>query len=94
MGGISYQTIEPKSKRTILKTAEALKAHPNYKDIMPFEGESLVAFTLRCSAQLVSPPMYEGEDSEIECIDLAKTILTLEKEIIEKWENFTDQHYM
>lgn len=96
MGGIVYRY--PNGRITsnapnVIKTAEALKSHPNYRNLQPFEGESLVAFALRCSAELVSPPMIDGEDAEIECVDLAKAIITLEREICNKWEKFNDTGY-
>lgn len=64
---------------------EELKSHPNYEDKKPRVGETLVQFTLRCVAHLVSPPMVPGESNEVECVDLRDAILLLDKEIQRKW---------
>lgn len=87
MGG-SYYHEELEAKKDEIRIGEAvtaLKAHPNYEEKQPHKGESLTAFTLRCIAHLVSPPMIEGEHNEIECTDLANAILSMEKEITHRW---------
>ena len=67
---------------------DRLKEHPNYKDLTPIKGESLVAFTLRYAANLVSPPQYEGESYEVECTTIKDGILSLEEEIEAAFKNF------
>lgn len=67
-----------------LKATELLKSHPNYKDQEPLEGESVIAYTLRCAAHIVSPPQEEGESYDIECTTIKAAILGLEKEIEER----------
>lgn len=75
-------------KITIADNVDALKLHPNYKDLEPIKGESIVAYTLRYAANLVSPPQFEGESYDIECVTIKAGILGLEKEIEEKWNKF------
>ena len=60
---------------------DSLKLHPNYKVLIPISGESLVAFTLRYAANLISPPQFEGESYDVECTTLKDGILSLEEEI-------------
>jgi len=62
--------------------------HPNYEELIPLEGESLVSFTLRCAAHLVSPPQYDGESYEVECTDIAASILSIGPEVEEKWNKY------
>lgn len=68
-----------------------LKSHPNYKDQEPFKGESLIAYTLRCAAHLVSPPQEPNESYDVECTDIASGILALEEEICERWLKFKNK---
>ena len=70
-----------------LRIVEDLRTHPNYKETEPQEGESIIAFTLRCAAHLVSPPMLDDEDNEFECTEISEQILALEKAITKRWEN-------
>lgn len=65
-----------------------LTSHSNYKHSEPVEGESVIAYTLRCASHLVSPPMEDGEDNEFECVDVARQILALEKKINEQWNEY------
>ena len=71
---------------TGLRIVQDIRTHPNYEETEPVEGESIVAFTLRCAAHLISPPMESDEDNEFECVDIAAQILTLEKSITKRWE--------
>lgn len=51
-----------------------LSSHPNFRppDAPPdVTIRSIVDYTLRYAANLVSPPQLEDEDDEIECIDVA-----------------------
>ena len=94
MGGTSLKDIKGYQDRDKngeydwqgLRVVQDLRTHPNYKETKPQEGESIVAFTLRCAAHLISPPMENDEDNEFECIDIAAQILALEKSVIKRWE--------
>lgn len=63
-----------------------MQQHPNYRKPKVKRGESLVEFTLRCAAHLVSPPQDPGEDYSLECVDVAKAIQMLAPEIQRAWE--------
>lgn len=67
---------------------DALKAHPNFKQPLPLEGESKTQFILRYVAHMVSPPQEEGESCEIECVDLARAIKYLDNEVEAIWIAF------
>lgn len=99
MGGTNYPKTMPadndetlwvlKDRSDKLKKIEqsllTLKSHPNFKELTPLKGEELLPFTLRYIAHLVSPPMYDGESNEMECIDISKAILSSESEILSIW---------
>lgn len=91
MGYNQSTTREAEAYRLALKQGKQtamLKSHPNYKDQTPFAGETLIAYTLRCAAHLVSPPQDPGESYDVECVDIAAGILSLETEITERWNTF------
>ncbi|WP_158600324.1 hypothetical protein [Fibrisoma montanum] len=69
-----------------------MKKHPNYKELTPNTGETLVAFSLRCAAHLISPPQEEGEDYELECVDVAVAIQALAPDIEQKWNDSLTNH--
>ena len=71
----------PTANQNRITRVDELKKHPNYKDLTPIEGESLVAFTLRYAANLVSPPQFEGESYDVECTTIKDGILSLQEEI-------------
>lgn len=75
-------------KKQIAKSIDSLKSHPNYKEPQPFKGEGLVAYTLRCAANLVSPPQMDGESYDVECTEIKSAILLLESEIEKKWFDY------
>jgi len=80
-GGISI------TENRSIEALNELMAHPNYESIMPLKGESKVSFALRAAAHLVSPPMVEGESNEVECVDVANSILLLKGDIDKRWNN-------
>jgi len=63
-----------------------LTTHVNYKHTDPVKGDSIIEYTLRCAAHLVSPPMEDDEDNEFKCTDIAVQILLLEEDIARKWK--------
>lgn len=68
--------------------SERLDSHPNYKQQTPRAGESLVEFTLRWAAHLVSPPKVDGESDENECTDIAQQILEIGSEVSAAWNAY------
>ncbi len=77
-----YRNVDTKA---ILKR---LKSHPNFKELYPVAGENQIEYTLRVVSHIISPPMEDGEDTTIECVDLASAILSMNNEIKENWEKF------
>lgn len=65
-----------------------LSAHLNFEIQEPRPGESEIAFALRCAAFLVSPPQVEGEDTTIECTEVAKQIVELEAAVRTAWDRY------
>lgn len=51
-----------------------LMKHVAYKDLVPYKDETLLRFTLRFVANLISPPQQEQESMEIECKELSSAI--------------------
>lgn len=94
MGGTSLKTEKEYQDRAGLTDPDPdgliivqdLRTHPNYKETKPQANETIVAFTLRCAAHLISPPMEDDEDNEFECIDIAEQVLALEKSVTHRWE--------
>ena len=84
MGYSENEVIRTEATRKI----DTLKKHPNYKDLTPIKGETLVAFTLRYAANLVSPPQYKGESYDVECTTIKAGILSLKEEIEKAFYNF------
>jgi hypothetical protein len=68
MGSINPDYIDFLKSEGVRESLEALKSHCNYRDQEPLVGESLIAYTLRCAAHLVSPPQDDDESYDVECI--------------------------
>ena len=68
-----------------------LRDHPNFVLPAPQKNETLVNFTLRCAAHLLSPPKIEGEDMEVSCQEAAQEIRALDSLIEKKWKAHHDR---
>jgi hypothetical protein len=68
------------------------KVHPNYKEGYPNSRDSVVSFVLREVAMVIAPPKEEGESHERRCEDIASAILTMESELVDRW-NDRYKHY-
>lgn len=66
-----------------------MKKHPNYQQQVPLPGETLVQFSLRWAAHLISPPQQAEESYDLECIDVAAAIQHLAPEIEAAWAAHT-----
>ena len=62
-----------------------LTRHPNFQLPVPRKRESLVAYTLRCAAMLISPPKVVGEDEETPCEVIAHAVRKLAPAIQRRW---------
>ncbi|MGI4736105.1 MAG: hypothetical protein ACRYG7_13090 [Janthinobacterium lividum] len=67
------------------KLIDMMKRHPKYAPLVPEPGETMVAFTLRWAAHLVSPPQEPEESYDLECVDIAQAILCLRHDVNEAW---------
>lgn len=67
------------------KLIDMMKRHPKYTPLVPEPGETMVAFTLRWAAHLVSPPQEPDESYDLECVDIAQAILCLRHDVNEAW---------
>lgn len=63
-----------------------MKSHPHYNDLEPAKHESLINYTLRYIANLISPPQFEGEDYDVECVDIKLAVNSMGAEIQKKWD--------
>jgi len=70
------------------QVALRMMSHPNYAQPDPIPGETLVQYTLRCAAHLVSPPQEEGESYDIECVNVAISILSIDGDIEARWNKY------
>lgn len=61
--------------------------HPNWELSPPKAKETQIQYTLRCAAELLSPPKYDDEDEDIECTNAAFDIQKLEIKIKSAWKN-------
>lgn len=81
-------------KSDIDTTKDALmtmKAHPNYINPTPQKGESPIAFALRGIAHLISPPQQPGESYDLECVDIAASVLAMREELELAWQLYESE---
>lgn len=76
---------EIKSNAEIGRKVSEMRAHPSYLLPTPTEGESQIAFALRCASHIVSPPQFEGESYDVECTTVRDGILSLLDEVTQRW---------
>lgn len=67
-----------------------MRNHPNYLLPTPIQGETQIAFALRCASHLVSPPQESGESYELECVDVRDGILSLLDDVQNRWDKFIE----
>jgi hypothetical protein len=70
------------------EAAVKMMSHPNYAQPDPIQGETLIQYALRCAAHLVSPPQEEGESYDIECVNVAASILSIDRDIEARWNSY------
>lgn len=85
--GSLREKYEEQNKKQIIYNDKLamLKAHPNYKILDPIEGETIISYVLRNSANLISPPQYAGESYDVECLDIKEALLNYEQELVLHW---------
>lgn len=55
---------------------EQLTAHPNFEEPNPNKFRDVVHYTLYYVAAMISPKQEKGEDYEIECVDIARALMS------------------
>jgi hypothetical protein len=70
---------------------DILKKHPNYKEELPREGDTLLSYTLRYLGNLISPPQYPNESYNIECTTIKQGISESYLIISLHWRDYCKQ---
>lgn len=72
-----------------LEPYKALKKHPNYEPEKPIEGDTIITFTLRYVANLISPEQGDEESYDIECTEIKQALQSkyIARDITNIWLN-------
>lgn len=87
-GGDAQKRLDQEKVRKYDEFLNSLKQHPNYKSPIPREGETKTRFILRAVGELISPDQEEEESYDLECVDIRKALIFMEKELDEIWDKY------